>query len=184
MKFFSRLVVPFVVFAAGVEVAVSAFGGVLVHFDSTSRCRYRRATTSSSTTTTVHNSDISRSLHDKQHQQQPENDWTPTVPSKKEALSLPQDHLSKGLIAGTTTTSLLFSLSLFLLVSFSPALSAPAMASSYTTALSEEQKVVAEAWRLVDNSFLDRTFNGQDWFQLRQSLVTRTSTRRTRPLMK
>lgn len=37
--------------------------------------------------------------------------------------------------------------------------------------LSDEQKVVAEAWRLVDNSFLDRTFNGQDWFQLRQDNV-------------
>ena len=37
--------------------------------------------------------------------------------------------------------------------------------------LTEEQKVVAEAWRLVDNSFLDRTFNGQDWFQLRQTYV-------------
>ena len=34
-----------------------------------------------------------------------------------------------------------------------------------------EQKVVAEAWRLVDNSFLDRTFNGQDWFKLRQTYV-------------
>jgi len=37
--------------------------------------------------------------------------------------------------------------------------------------LSEEQKVVAEAWRLVDNSFLDRTFNGQDWFAMRQDYV-------------
>ena len=37
--------------------------------------------------------------------------------------------------------------------------------------LTDEQKVVAEAWRLVDNSFLDRTFNGQDWFELRQTYV-------------
>jgi carboxyl-terminal processing protease len=46
----------------------------------------------------------------------------------------------------------------------------PAAASSYY-ALTEEQKTVAEAWRLVDNSFLDRTFNHQDWFQVRQNYV-------------
>lgn len=46
----------------------------------------------------------------------------------------------------------------------------PSHASSYY-ALSDEQKLVAEAWRLVDNSFLDRTFNRQDWFALRQEYV-------------
>jgi len=46
----------------------------------------------------------------------------------------------------------------------------PAHAAGYGS-LTDEQKVVAEAWRLVDNSFLDRTFNGQDWFQLRQQYV-------------
>ena len=46
----------------------------------------------------------------------------------------------------------------------------PAQASSYGS-FSDEQKVVAEAWRLVDNSFLDRTFNSQDWFQIRQDYV-------------
>jgi carboxyl-terminal processing protease len=39
--------------------------------------------------------------------------------------------------------------------------------------LSSEQMAVAEAWRLVDNSFIDRTFNGQDWFKLRQDNVFR-----------
>jgi carboxyl-terminal processing protease len=48
----------------------------------------------------------------------------------------------------------------------------PATASDYGS-LTPEQKTVAEAWRLVDNSFLDRTFNGQDWFQLRQTYVTK-----------
>jgi carboxyl-terminal processing protease len=47
-----------------------------------------------------------------------------------------------------------------------------AWASSYGS-MSDEQKVVAEAWRLVDNSFLDRTFNHQDWFALRQKYVNR-----------
>ena len=46
----------------------------------------------------------------------------------------------------------------------------PAHAGSYGS-LSDEQKLVAEAWRLVDNSFLDRSFNGQDWFQLREQYV-------------
>ena len=50
----------------------------------------------------------------------------------------------------------------------------PAHASSYY-ALSDEQKLVAEAWRLVDNSFLDRTFNHQDWFALRQQYVQQQS---------
>jgi carboxyl-terminal processing protease len=46
----------------------------------------------------------------------------------------------------------------------------PADAASYGS-LSIEQKFAAEAWREVDNAFLDRTFNGQDWFKLRQDLV-------------
>lgn len=37
--------------------------------------------------------------------------------------------------------------------------------------LTDEQKAVAEAWRVVDNSFLDRTFNGKDWFAIRQDAV-------------
>jgi carboxyl-terminal processing protease len=108
-------------------------------------------------------------LHDKQ-QHRPENDSsTPTVPKNRVSLQ-GGDPLTKGL--GTaTTTSLLCSLALFLSISFLPALSRPALASSYTSTLSDEQKVVAEAWRLVDNSFLDRTFNGQDWFKLRQDFV-------------
>lgn len=50
----------------------------------------------------------------------------------------------------------------------------PSSASSYVGTLSEPQKVVAEAWRLVDYSFLDRTFNHQDWFGLRQKYVRQT----------
>ena len=48
----------------------------------------------------------------------------------------------------------------------------PAIASDYGS-LTVEQKAVAEAWRLVDNSFIDRTFNNQDWFQLRQDNIKR-----------
>ena len=47
---------------------------------------------------------------------------------------------------------------------------AVAVAADYGS-LTDEQKAVAEAWRIVDNSFLDRTFNNQDWFQIRQDAV-------------
>ena len=35
--------------------------------------------------------------------------------------------------------------------------------------LDEEQQLIAEAWRVVDKSFSDRTFNGVDWWTLRQT---------------
>lgn len=40
-------------------------------------------------------------------------------------------------------------------------------------ALSEAQKLVAEAWRVVDNAYVDRTYNGHDWFGERQRAVKR-----------
>lgn len=46
----------------------------------------------------------------------------------------------------------------------------PAIAVDYGS-MSQEQQMVAEAWRLVDSSFIDRTFNKQDWFKLRQDNV-------------
>mmetsp|Transcript_5784 Transcript_5784/g.6335 ORF Transcript_5784/g.6335 Transcript_5784/m.6335 type:complete len:464 (-) Transcript_5784:65-1456(-) len=48
----------------------------------------------------------------------------------------------------------------------------PSMAADYGS-MSQEQTAVAEAWRLVDNSFIDRTFNDQNWFKLRQDNVKR-----------
>lgn len=38
-------------------------------------------------------------------------------------------------------------------------------------ALSDGQKLVAEAWRIVDQSFVDRTFNNHDWFAVRMKAV-------------
>uniref|UniRef100_A0A7S1UM64 PDZ domain-containing protein n=1 Tax=Grammatophora oceanica TaxID=210454 RepID=A0A7S1UM64_9STRA len=58
-------------------------------------------------------------------------------------------------------------------ISFAVALSLPhpaALAADYGS-LTDEQMAVAEAWRLVDNSYLDRSFNGQDWFKIRQDAV-------------
>eukprot|EP00979_Chaetoceros_neogracilis_P002571 scaffold435_cov275-Chaetoceros_neogracile.AAC.23 len=43
--------------------------------------------------------------------------------------------------------------------------------SSDYAAMTDEQKAVAEAWRIVDNNFIDRTFNNQDWFKVRQDVV-------------
>jgi hypothetical protein len=37
--------------------------------------------------------------------------------------------------------------------------------------LSNEQRVVAEAWSIVDSTFVDRTFNNNDWLKIRQTLV-------------
>ncbi len=45
-----------------------------------------------------------------------------------------------------------------------------AVAADYGS-FTDEQKAVAEAWRIVDNNFYDRTFNDQDWFQIRQDAV-------------
>lgn len=38
-------------------------------------------------------------------------------------------------------------------------------------ALTDSQKLVAEAWRVVDQSFVDRTFNHHDWFSIRMKAV-------------
>lgn len=39
--------------------------------------------------------------------------------------------------------------------------------------LSDAQRLVAEAWRIVDNAFVDRTFNNLDWFSVRMKAVKR-----------
>ena len=46
-------------------------------------------------------------------------------------------------------------------------LAPPALAAE----LSPEQKLVASAWKKVDQEYVDRTFAGQDWFTVRQKLV-------------
>lgn len=62
------------------------------------------------------------------------------------------------------------SVALAMSLCFVPFTSEPALASNYDS-FSPEQKMVSEAWREVDATYLDRTFNGQDWFQMRQDLV-------------
>ena len=38
----------------------------------------------------------------------------------------------------------------------------------------DRNRLAAETWRTVDDIYLDRTFNGQDWFKLRQDAVKRS----------
>jgi len=57
---------------------------------------------------------------------------------------------------GTVVAAVMLSLSLAVC-----AFSTPAQARDYGS-MTEEQKAVAEAWRVVDNSFLDRSFNGKE----------------------
>jgi len=46
----------------------------------------------------------------------------------------------------------------------------PTISSAELTA---EQKVVAQVWQVVDQGFVDRTFNNNDWMKIRQSTVKR-----------
>jgi carboxyl-terminal processing protease len=47
-----------------------------------------------------------------------------------------------------------------------------ARASDYAS-FTPEQRFVAETWRTVDNVYIDRTFNHQNWFKLRQDAVSK-----------
>mmetsp|Transcript_39522 Transcript_39522/g.40276 ORF Transcript_39522/g.40276 Transcript_39522/m.40276 type:complete len:458 (-) Transcript_39522:126-1499(-) len=51
--------------------------------------------------------------------------------------------------------------------SFGGATLSPVHAQEWT----DRNRLAAEAWRTVDDGFYDRTFNGKDWFKMRQELV-------------
>lgn len=40
------------------------------------------------------------------------------------------------------------------------------------TALSDEQKLISEAWRIVNRAYLDDTFNHQNWYAVRQKILS------------
>jgi len=79
-------------------------------------------------------------------------------------------HASPSFLKQVLQTSSALFLSLAITLSALPITTPQAVAADYGS-LTAEQKAVAEAWRLVDYSFLDRTFNKQDWFQLRQDAI-------------
>ena len=49
----------------------------------------------------------------------------------------------------------------------------PRVTPAAPTQLEPANRLAAQTWRAVDELFYDRTFNGQDWFGLRQSVVKR-----------
>lgn len=42
---------------------------------------------------------------------------------------------------------------------------------SQAAGLTDEQQLISDVWKRVDKLYLDRTFNGQDWFALRQTAL-------------
>ena len=65
-------------------------------------------------------------------------------------------------------------LSVCLLVSDGPAGGLLPRAIAGQPPFTEEQKLAAEAWKVTDKEFVDRSFGGQDWFQRRQGLIKAT----------
>ena len=47
------------------------------------------------------------------------------------------------------------------------------MGASLAAEWTDRNRLAAETWRVVDEAYVDRTFNGKDWFKLRQELVKR-----------
>ncbi|NES93729.1 MAG: hypothetical protein F6K32_00405 [Desertifilum sp. SIO1I2] len=45
--------------------------------------------------------------------------------------------------------------------------------SSPAYALTDEQKLFNEVWRLVDRSYVDETFNHQNWWLVRQKALSK-----------
>lgn len=48
------------------------------------------------------------------------------------------------------------------------------VSSAFGADWTERNRLAAETWRAVDEVYVDRTFNGKDWFQLRQDVVKRS----------
>jgi len=57
-------------------------------------------------------------------------------------------------------------------ICISPSLISPETAWS-DISWTERNSLAAETWKAVDEGFYDRSFNGNDWFKLRQSVVKR-----------
>ncbi len=62
----------------------------------------------------------------------------------------------------------IFKVGIFLILSFSIAWSSWI---SPAVALTKEQKLVSEAWRIVNRTYLDDTFNHQNWASVRQKVL-------------
>lgn len=62
---------------------------------------------------------------------------------------------------------------IFSLISWTP------VAKAYGGGFSEEQKILLQSWRLVNQAYLDETFNHQDWWKIRQEFLKRGLLART-----
>ena len=52
----------------------------------------------------------------------------------------------------------------------------PPLTANAEEVWTSRNQLAAETWKAVDEGFYERTFNGNDWFQLRQSVVKRQYT--------
>ncbi|KAI3434885.1 hypothetical protein D9Q98_002939 [Chlorella vulgaris] len=59
-------------------------------------------------------------------------------------------------------------------LTLSAAVSASALIATPAEAVTQEQLLFLEAWRAVDRAYVDKKFNGQNWFKVREDAVKRT----------
>jgi len=81
--------------------------------------------------------------------------------TNKISLTGPQIKLPTAIASSLLTLSILFQ----------PLATPPSASATDYASFTPEQRFIAEAWRQVDNAYIDRTFNHQDWFQLRQDAI-------------
>ena len=60
---------------------------------------------------------------------------------------------------------------LTLVLSLGSVLLLPSLSSAVDSSWTDKNRLAAETWRAVDENFLDRTFNNQDWLKLRMDVV-------------
>jgi len=134
---------------------------------SSSRSRSNTDTNRICSSSNIHNS--SRGITAAAAHKEKHTEFTPTpttLPLAQQVSTVLQQSTKQAHKILTTTI-----LATTLLLASASTLPANAGSASDYGALSDEQKAVAEAWRIVDNNFIDRTFNHQDWFKVRQEAV-------------
>jgi carboxyl-terminal processing protease len=94
-----------------------------------------------------------------------------TTSSSKKIVDANNSSSSSSRTNKSSLGSIVLSLSICLLAILGST-STPAHASDYGS-LTPEQRFIAETWRTVDNVYIDRTFNHQNWFQLRQDALSK-----------
>mmetsp|Transcript_56239 Transcript_56239/g.119590 ORF Transcript_56239/g.119590 Transcript_56239/m.119590 type:complete len:492 (-) Transcript_56239:57-1532(-) len=83
--------------------------------------------------------------------------------NKNKSIGSPLTNLPTAIVSTVLTLSLLLQ----------PIVAPPLASASDYASFTPEQRFVAEAWRQVDNAYIDRTFNHQNWFQMRQDALNK-----------